>query len=165
MGHRVATPGETYATTPTWLRHVSCAAWSHPRKLTLLGIVSRQSLHCGSAADFRRGKLQRAWEALDLAKKLLLSSAVLFVPQGSVERIGIALLISATFQVLQARFQPYNSRHKNLMADAAGAALSLTYFLTLLVKTFPVAKDKGALGVLLCLQGCTRLVRVVHQEG
>jgi hypothetical protein len=37
------------------------------------------------------------------------------------------------------------------MADAANAALSLTYFLTLLVKTFPVAKDKGALGVLLLL--------------
>jgi hypothetical protein len=37
------------------------------------------------------------------------------------------------------------------MADAAGVALSLTYYLTLLVKALPVAKDKEAPGVLLIL--------------
>jgi len=74
---------------------------------------------------------------------------VLFVPEGSIERVGIALLISGTFQVLQAYYQPYNSPHKNHMADAAGVALSLTYYLTLLVKAEPLAKDKDALGVLL----------------
>jgi len=103
------------------------------------------------ASDYKGGAVQRMWEVVDLVRKLLLSSAVLFVPEGSIERIAIALFISGTFQVLQAYYQPYNSRHKNLMADGAGAALSLTYFLTLLVKAFPVAKDKGALGALLLL--------------
>jgi hypothetical protein len=103
------------------------------------------------AADFKAGTLNQMWEVVDLVKKLLLSSAVLFVPQGSIERIAIALLISATFQVLQAYHQPYNSPHKNAMADATGVALSLTYFLTLLVEASPLAKNKEALGVLLLL--------------
>jgi FtsZ-interacting cell division protein ZipA len=53
--------------------------------------------------------------------------------------------------VLQAYYQPYNSPHKNSMADAVGVALSLTYYLTLLVKALPIATDKDALGVLLLL--------------
>jgi hypothetical protein len=101
------------------------------------------------AADYKGGDVQRMWEVVDLVKKLLLTSAVLFVPEGSIERVGIALLLSGTFQVLQAYYQPYNSPYKNRMADAAGAALSLTYDLTLLVKASPLAQDQDALGALL----------------
>ena len=104
-----------------------------------------------TVGDYKDGTVPRMWEVVDLVKKLLLSSAVLFIPEGSIERIGSALLISVTFQVLQAYYQPYNSPHKNAMADATGVALSLTYYLTLLVKALPVAKDKEAPGVLLIL--------------
>jgi hypothetical protein len=141
--------GGTYALAATW-----AALWTVGFVIGFPAVVA-VALHRRLAAvaflakDYQGGGVPRMWEIVDLVKKLLLSSAVLFVPEGSIERIGIALLIAVTFQVLQAYYQPYNSPHKNRMADAAGAALSLTYYLTLLVKTSPLAQDQDALGALL----------------
>jgi hypothetical protein len=143
--------GGTYALAATW-----AALWTVGFVLGFPAIVSlalRQQHEAVAflAADYKSGDVQRLWEVVDLVKKLLLSSAVLFVPQGSIERIGIALLISGAFQVLQAYYQPYNSPHKNRMADAVGVTLSLTYYLTLLIKAAPLAQDQEALGVLLIM--------------
>jgi hypothetical protein len=141
--------GGSYALAATW-----AALWTvgfvlgFPAAVTL-ALKRRNAAVAFLTDDYEGGDVQRMWEVVDLVRKLLLSSAVLFVPQGSIEHIAIALLISATFQVLQAYYQPYNSPHKNSMADAVGVALSLTYFLTLLIKAAPLAQDKEALGVLL----------------
>jgi hypothetical protein len=144
--------GGSYALAAIW-----AALWTvgfvfgFPAVVTL-ALKRRHAAVAFLTADYKGGDVQRMWEVVDIVKKLLLSSAVLFVPQGSIERIGIALLICGTFQVLQAYHQPYNSPHKNRMADATGAALSLTYFLTLLIKAAPLAQDQEALGVLLIMQ-------------
>jgi hypothetical protein len=102
------------------------------------------------ACDYKSGSVQRMWEVVDLVKKLLLSSAILFVPEGSISRIAFALFIAVSAQVLQAHYAPYDSPHKNRIADAAGAALSLTYFLTLLIKVEPLVQE-GAIGILLII--------------
>jgi predicted outer membrane repeat protein len=145
--------GSTYALAAMWaalwtvsfvLGFPVAVAVALKRDYGAVDFLVKDYVHAGST-------MQRLWEVVDLVKKMLLSSAVLFVPEGSIERIAIALQISVTFQVLQAFYQPYNSLYKNRMADAAGAALSLTYFLTLLVKALPIAQDKHALGVMLIL--------------
>jgi hypothetical protein len=143
--------GGSYALAATW-----AALWTvgfvlgFPAAVTL-ALKRRNAAVAFLTDDYAGGDVQRMWEVVDLVRKLLLSSAVLFVPQGSIERISIALLISGTFLVLQAYHQPYNSPHKNRMAEAAGVALSLTYYLTLLIKAAPLAQDQEALGVLLIL--------------
>jgi hypothetical protein len=151
---KLACKGGTYALAATW-----SALWTFGFVLgfpAAVALALRRRLEVVDflAKDYKGGDVQRMWEVVDLGRKLLLSSAVLFVPEGSVERISIALLISVTFQVQQAYHQPYNSMYKNRMADAAGAALSLTYYLTLLVEASPLAKDQEALGVLMILVLC-----------
>jgi hypothetical protein len=143
--------GGTYALAATWAALWTVGFVAGFPVLVTLALHKRLEAVAFLVKDYKGGDVQRMWEVVDLVRKLLLSSAVLFVPEGSIERIAIALLVSVTFQVLQAYYQPYNSPHKNRMADAAGAALSLTYYLTLLIKASPLAKDQEALGVLLIM--------------
>jgi hypothetical protein len=103
------------------------------------------------AKDYKGGAVQRMWEVVDLVKKLLVTSAIIFIPRGSVSRIAFALFVSVMFQVLQAYFQPYSSLYKNRIADAANAALSMTYFMALLIRVRSVAQNDTFLGVLLIL--------------
>jgi hypothetical protein len=69
--------------------------------LVTLALHRRYKAVAFLAKDYKGGDVQRMWEVVDLVRKLLLSSAVLFMPEGSIERIAIALLISVTSQVLQ----------------------------------------------------------------
>jgi hypothetical protein len=103
------------------------------------------------AGDYKGGVWSRMWEVVDTVKKLLLSSAIIFLPASSSMRVGIALLISVTFQVLQAYHQPYKSEYKNRVADAAGAALSLTYFIGLLIEAQPSRGNSSLLGAVLVM--------------
>ena len=65
---------------------------------------------------------------------------------------AFALLISVIFQVLQAYHQPYKSALRNRVADATSAALSLMYFIGLLIQSQSSPSDNlGALCVALIL--------------
>ena len=143
--------GGTYAVATVW-----AALWAVGFVLgfpafVALALHRRYKVTEFLADDYCDGTVQRQWEVVSLLRKLLLSSAVIFLPRSSVTRTGVALLVAVTFQVLQARFAPWDTVNKNRMADAADAALSLTYFLALMVDAFPASKDKNALGVVLCM--------------
>jgi len=98
----------------------------------------------GDYAD-ARGTVPRMWEVVDTVKKLLLTSVILAVPQTSaVLRIGFALLVSVTFQMLQVYYKPYNSVHKNRVADAANAALSLMYFTAMMIAAQPAGSSASS---------------------
>jgi hypothetical protein len=149
--YTLACEGGTYALAAAW-----AALWSVGFVLGFPVIVALALWQDHKALkfitnDFGPKPVQRMWEAVDLIRKLLLSSAVLFVPEVSIERIATALFISVTFQVLQVYHQPYSSKYDNRMADVAEAALSLTYFLTLLIKASPLTDDHKALDVLLIM--------------
>jgi hypothetical protein len=142
--------GGDYALAAVWAAlWTVCFVLGFPAAVTLALVRQHEAVDF-LAADYKAGTVQRLWEVVDLVKKLLLSSAILFVPEGSISRIAFALFIAVSAQVLQAHFAPYNSPHKNRIADAAGMALSLTYFITLLIKVQPLVQE-SALGVLLIL--------------
>ena len=148
--YSLACAGGTYALAAAW-----AALWTAGFVLgfpvfVALALHRRYAVAEFLADDYTGGALQRQWEVVSLLRKLLLSSAVIFLPRSSVTRTGVALLVAVTFQVLQAHFAPWDTVNKNRMANAADAALSLTYFLALMVDAFPASKDKDALGVLLC---------------
>jgi hypothetical protein len=147
--------GGSYALAAVW-----AALWTvgfvlgFPAAMTLALHRRHEAVEFISGAYATQQFWPRYWEVVDSVKKLLLSSAVLFVPQGSNLRIAFALLVSVAFQLLQALHQPYTSASSNRVADAAGVALSLTYFIGLLIASQPdtgACAQLGTLGVVLIL--------------
>ena len=117
-----------------------------------LALYQRSETVAFIMVDYKANRLfQRLWEVVSIVRKLLLTTALLFVPDSSLERISIALLISVAFQVQQAHERPYNNLHKNRMAYCASAALSFTYFFTLLIEAGSLSKRKEMLCALLLL--------------
>jgi hypothetical protein len=150
--YRLRCEGTAYALATTW-----AAVWTmgflvgYPAAI-MHAIRSGDRAIAFLEADYRQDTMvARMWDVLEQSKKLLLSSAILLVPEGSLSRIAIALLISVFFQVLQAFVQPFRKPDKNRLADATGAALSLTYYSALLIKARPVSKGNAGLGALLVL--------------
>jgi len=78
---------------------------------------------------------RRCWEVVVLVNPLLLTAFIQAFPQGTRERITMAVLLSTTFLLLHVRYQPFAHNSHNRMETVALAALSLTYFIGLLIKT------------------------------
>ena len=95
--------------------------------------------------------IPRMWELVGMVRKLLLTCAIVFVPPGGISRIAFALYVSVVYQLVLAIYQPYTSVYANRMEHAASAALSSTYFVTLLLAVrqgeseSPVASGLGVL--------------------
>eukprot|EP00937_MAST-01D_sp_MAST-1D-sp2_P000236 g236.t1 len=98
--------------------------------------------------------IPRMWEVIGMTRKLLLTCIIVFVPPGGISRIAFALYVSVAYQLVLALYAPYISVHANRMEHAASAALSSTYFITMLLTVRQVegvsqVDDDGGLGVLL----------------
>ena len=70
-----------------------------------------------------------------MLKKLLLTSVILVFEEGTRERITVAVLVATIFLLLHVRYQPFHSPLHNRLETVALTALTLTYFIGLLLKT------------------------------
>jgi hypothetical protein len=69
-----------------------------------------------------------------MLKKVLLTSFLLVFEEGTRERIAMAVLIAGVFLLLHVRYQPYHSAVHNRLETVALTALTLVYFIGLLIK-------------------------------
>jgi hypothetical protein len=112
--YTLACAGGTYALAATWSAlWTVCFLLGFPIAL-MLALRRRHEAVAFLEEDYRDdSEVARMWEVVDLVKKLLLSSALLSVPEGTLARIATALFASVAFLVMQVHFQPYNNVHKN----------------------------------------------------
>ena len=94
---------------------------------------------CFYAEGYRtdRGRLALGWEVLEMLRKFLLTSLVLFLHQGSVAQVAVALVVSVCFLVLHVRVLPFASNADNWLQGAALVALCIVYFVGLIIKALP----------------------------
>jgi hypothetical protein len=94
---------------------------------------------------------RRYWEVVDMLKKVLLTSFLLVFDEGTRARIAMAVLIAGVFLLLHVRYQPYHSVLHNRLETVALAALTLTYFIGLLIKaeSTELSTIEGAFDVIL----------------
>jgi hypothetical protein len=81
-----------------------------------------------------RGRLALGWEVLEMFRKFLLTSAVIFFHQGSVEQVAIALVLSVMFLVLHVRVLPFADNLDNWLQGVALTALCIVYFSGIIIK-------------------------------
>jgi hypothetical protein len=84
-----------------------------------------------------RGRLAIGWEVLEMLRKFVLTSVVLFLHQGSVAQVAVALVVSVCFLVLHVRVLPFASNADNWLQGAALVALCIVYFVGLIIKAQP----------------------------
>eukprot|EP00935_MAST-01C_sp_MAST-1C-sp1_P001276 g1276.t1 len=104
------------------------------------------------ADDYKPDQPMALWEALEMARKLLLSVIGAFWSTQSTMCVATALLISLCFQLLQSHYSPFKAHTLNTLQQLSLTVLSLTYFIGLLLKTQSVdADDEENVGTLLVL--------------
>jgi hypothetical protein len=84
-----------------------------------------------------RGRLALGWEVLEMLRKFALTSAVLFLHQGSVAQVAVALVVSVCFLVLHVRVLPFASNADNWLQGMALVGLCIVYFVGLIIKALP----------------------------
>ena len=103
--------------------------------LALLALQRRWPSAAFVAEHYHEHGARRYWEVVDMLKKVLLTSFILVFEEGTRERIATAVLIAAAFLLLHVRYQPFHSALHNRLETVALTALTLTYFIGLLIKT------------------------------
>ena len=88
--------------------------------------------------------VQRYWEVVDMLKKVLLTSIIFVFEKGTRERITMAVLIAGAFLLLHVRYQPFYSALHNRLETVALTALTLTYFIGLLMQNDAVESQYHA---------------------
>ena len=90
------------------------------------------------AQDFNK----KCWyfECVDMLRKLMLSSMLIFFQQGSIAQVGLAIVVSIIFYSLQIHLSPYKVPSNNILKLATDAQVSLTLLMALALK----AADGGA---------------------
>jgi predicted outer membrane repeat protein len=97
------------------------------------------------------GRLALGWEVLEMVRKFLLTSAVLFLDQGSVRQVASALVVSVLFLVLHVRVLPFEDSTDNWLQGVALVALCIVYFAGLIIKTLPATASASSFDSLLQL--------------
>ena len=77
----------------------------------------------------------KCWEVVILAMPLCLTCLINVFPKGTRERIAIAVLLSGGFLLLHVRYQPFRHSAHNHLETVAYSALTLTYFIGLLMQS------------------------------
>eukprot|EP00937_MAST-01D_sp_MAST-1D-sp2_P005419 g5419.t1 len=101
------------------------------------------------AADFKHTGVARYWPIIDFAKKLFLSSLVLFFPEGTSTRISLAVLVAATVLAMLLWYRPFHHSIHNRLDFAASSALVLTYFTGLMLQVHPALSQEHAFSAIL----------------
>eukprot|EP00937_MAST-01D_sp_MAST-1D-sp2_P004612 g4612.t1 len=103
------------------------------------------------SAVYRDEGIARYWEVVDFGKKLFLSTVLLAVPEGTATRLSLAVLASGILLVATVWHKPYHEHAHNRLELAAMSALSLAYFIGLMIKVHPGQSQRRAFGVILVL--------------
>jgi len=74
------------------------------------------------------------WEALDMMRKLLLTSVLVLVQPGTLLQIGAAVLVAVVFNNLQMRKQPYALEANNRLKFATDSQIIITLIVSLILK-------------------------------
>ena len=86
----------------------------------------------------------KCWEVVVLAMPLCNTCLITAFPEGTRERIAIAVLVSATFLLLHVHYQPFRHGVHNRLETVAYSALTLTYFIGLLMQNDAVESQYHA---------------------
>jgi hypothetical protein len=83
------------------------------------------------------GRVCLGWEVVEMVRKFLLTSAVIFWPKGSCVQVTVAVLVSTFFLVFHVYHMPFDSPTDNWFQVFALVGLLLVYFMGLLIKVQP----------------------------
>jgi hypothetical protein len=141
--------------TPAWnLAVVWCSLWVVAYVVGLpvvvvLAVRRRIPALAFVSDGYREHPLTRYWEVLEMARKLLLSSAVLLFEKGTSMQIAVATVLSVVFLIAHALYEPFEKPADNRLQTLALASLFGTYFIGLLIKVQPSAGQSGQFAALL----------------
>jgi hypothetical protein len=103
------------------------------------------------AAGYRTdgGRIILGWEVLEMARKFLLTSAIIFWPKGTCIQVAVAVIVSIFFLTLHMYYMPYDTHTDNWLQVSALVGLLLFYFMGLLIKVQPQLEERYGFDVLL----------------
>jgi hypothetical protein len=157
--------------TPQWDLAVAwCSTWLVVYVVGLpLAVVLALRRHIPSVAfvsdGYREHPLMRYWEVLEMARKLLLSSAVLLFDKGTSMQIAVATVLSVAFLIAHTLFEPFENPADNRLQTLALASLFGTYFIGLLIKVQPSAGQSGQFAALLTVMSLVVVLGAVINTG
>eukprot|EP00937_MAST-01D_sp_MAST-1D-sp2_P003845 g3845.t1 len=140
-----------------WALAVAWAALWTTIYVVAYPLVLLRALHQHSSAvdfisqEYKHEGVARYWEVVEFAKKLFLTSLLLFFPEGTSTRISLAVLVTGITLVAFVWLKPFHHGIHNRLDLCASSALVLTYFIGLAVKVDPVASQRQAYAVILIL--------------
>jgi hypothetical protein len=97
------------------------------------------------------GRIILGWEVVEMLRKFLLTSAVIFWPKGSCIQVAVAVTVSVFFLAFQMYHMPYDSSVDNWFQVLALVGLVLVYFMGLLIKVQPDLESRYGFDALLQL--------------
>jgi hypothetical protein len=83
-----------------------------------------------------KGRVVLGWEVIEMVRKFILTSAVIFFNEGSSMQVATAVLGSIFFLVLHVCYLPFADSSDNWLQGLALVALLLVYFIGLLIKVY-----------------------------
>ena len=105
------------------------------------------------------------WESIELARKVILSAAVIFVGSESRTQVGIAAMISAGFAMLHGRVRPITDRFEDYLQMTSLLVTSFNLGIGVLLKV-PLdegtgSHDNAGLGILLLMTNAMVITIVI----
>jgi predicted outer membrane repeat protein len=119
--------------------------------VALFSVIRRSPSIDFIAAGYRTdgGRIILGWEVMEMVRKFLLTSAVIFWPKGSCIQVAVAVMVSMFFLALQMYHMPYDTHVDNWFQVLALVGLLLVYFMGLLIKVQPNLEQRYSFDVLL----------------
>jgi hypothetical protein len=107
--------------------------------LALFSVIRRSPSIDFISAGYRidGGSIILGWEVVEMMRKFLLTSAVIFWPKGSCIQVAVAVVVSVFFLAFQMYHMPYDTSADNWFQVLALVGLLLVYFMGLLIKVQP----------------------------
>jgi predicted outer membrane repeat protein len=121
--------------------------------LALFSVIRRSPSIEFISAGYRTdgGRIILGWEVLEMLRKFLLTSAVIFWPKGSCVQVAVAVMVSMFFLAFQMYHMPYDTRIDNWFQVLALVGLLLVYFMGLLIKVQPDLESRYGFDAILQL--------------
>jgi hypothetical protein len=121
--------------------------------LAFVSVIRRSPSIEFIAAGYRTdgGRIILGWEVVEMVRKFLLTSAVIFWPKGSCVQVAVAVMVSMFFLGFHLYHMPYDTRADNWFQVLALAGLLLVYFMGLLIKVQPNLEQRYGFDALLQL--------------
>jgi hypothetical protein len=140
--------------------------------LALLSVIRRSPSIEFISAGLRTdgGRIILGWEVVEMLRKFLLTSAVIFWPKGSCIQVAVAVMVSMFFLAFHMYHMPYDTQTDNWFQCVALVGLLLVYFMGLLIKVQPDLEQRYGFDNLLqivtaVVGGIVVGVPIIHKVG